>query len=62
MWLAPFQSIMGVDAASSRTIGVKTERSTFEWHNFCIRTLLDKLLMPLERGEIYVARTRSHIY
>ena len=40
---------MGVDAVSSQTIGVKTGRSTSEWHNFCIQTPIDTLLAPLER-------------
>jgi len=40
---------MGVDAASSRTIGVKIRRSTSEWHNFWIHTLIDTLIAPVER-------------
>ena len=38
----------GADTTSSQTIGVKTRRSTSEWHKFFIQTLIDVILTSLE--------------
>lgn len=39
---------MGVDMTSSRIMVAKTGISTSEWRNFCIWTLIDVILTPLE--------------
>jgi hypothetical protein len=47
--LTLLHGIMGADMASSRIMVVKTGRSTSEWHNFCIQTLIEVILASLER-------------
>ena len=49
MWLAPSPFVKGVGVASSQIMVVKTRRSTLEWHNMCVWTLIEVILMPLGR-------------